>query len=290
MLKITFDKSLLKLRTLTALLRYLSNKYIEKVVTTDNTIFFTEQQVDILKKAALLEHALVEDNYIFYYKDVFNKEQSFTKEDLLTFASNVKQQSLNINYGKKVKNRKLTKERLQFMYADCVNKIYEQCSYPTLEDNIAKKINHYRQLLANNRDTWDYLSVRDMSSVDFYLKYNHKLKAKALNLKPELSIKDLLYVAYQIVSPYKSHRVRTIAWEIKQYAKPRHCDKGELYRIDNEYEQHRYLFKKPLQSRYVWLERIEFINGEVDYTEDYIQVTDNEVEFMILKRSILTNY
>lgn len=65
-------------------------------------------------------------------------------------------------------------------------------------------------------------------------------------------------------------------------------EKSELYRIDNL--QHRYLFKKLLKGRYLWLERIEFINGEVDYTEDYVQVTDTQADFMILEGSILINY
>ena len=249
MLTITFDKSKLKLRPLSALIRYLSEKYIEKVVKTGNIIFFTEQQVDILKKAALLEHALVENNYIFSYKDVFNKEQSFSKEDLVTFASNVKQQSLTINYGKRVKTNKLTKERLQFMYADCVNKIYELAAttLSRYKDNTARKINHYRQLLANNRDTWDYLSVKDMPSVDFYLKYNYRLKAKALDLNPELSIKDLLYVAKQIINPYKSPWATvtqppvtappegTIEWEIEQYVKHK-AAKQKATAASNQYK------------------------------------------------------
>lgn len=40
MLTINFDKSLLNSRPLSALIRYLSDKYIEKVVLTDNFIFF----------------------------------------------------------------------------------------------------------------------------------------------------------------------------------------------------------------------------------------------------------
>ena len=36
--------------------------------------------------------------------------------------------------------------------------------------------------------------------------------------------------------------------------------------------------------------RIKFINGEIEYTEDYIQVPTYKVDFMILEGSILTNY
>lgn len=244
MLTITFDKSKLKSRPLSAIIKYLAEKYINKGVITDNTIFFTAQQINILKKAALLENAYVEDNHIFSYTDVFNKEQSFTKEDLLTFASNVKNQSLTVNYYKKVRTNKLTKERLQFMYADCVNKLYEQCSYSTLDDNIARKINHYRQLLSNNRDTWDYLFVKDMPSVDFYLKYNHKLKAKALDLDPKLSTKELMYKIKQklVNKPYPWTTTqppvtapRTIEWELEQYALHK-AAKQEATATSNQYK------------------------------------------------------
>lgn len=60
-------------------------------------------------------------------------------------------------------------------------------------------------------------------------------------------------------------------------------EKGELYRIDGQE------FDNP-EADYAWLERIEFINGVVNYTEDYICVDKSEVEFMILEGSILKNY
>lgn len=41
---------------------------------------------------------------------------------------------------------KYIKKRLQFMYADCVNKIYELAATTLLryKNNTARKINHYR--------------------------------------------------------------------------------------------------------------------------------------------------
>ena len=65
-------------------------------------------------------------------------------------------------------------------------------------------------------------------------------------------------------------------------------EKGEFYRVDNSYCK-KYLFKDFFRGL-VWLERIEFINGEIEYTEDYIQVPTYKVDFMILEGSILTNY
>lgn len=60
-------------------------------------------------------------------------------------------------------------------------------------------------------------------------------------------------------------------------------EKGELYRIDvQEYDNP--------NADHAWLERIEFINNEVYYTEDYVCVDKPEVDFMILEGSILTNY
>ena len=64
-------------------------------------------------------------------------------------------------------------------------------------------------------------------------------------------------------------------------------EKGEFYRVDNSWKK--YLFKGYFLE-WVWLERIEFINGEIEYTEDYIQVPTYKVDFMILEGSILTNY
>lgn len=64
-------------------------------------------------------------------------------------------------------------------------------------------------------------------------------------------------------------------------------EKGEFYRVDNSWKK--YLFKS-FFFPWVWLERIEFINGEIEYTEDYIQVANTQVDFMILEGSILTNY
>lgn len=217
MLTINFPHSKLKSRLLSALIRYLSDKYIEKVVLTGNFIFFAEKQVNILKNAALLEHALVEDNYMFSYKDVFNKEQSFSKEDLLTFAVNLnflKQQSLTINYCKKVKTNKLTEERLQFIYVDCVSKLYKlgnfkDTAWYVSEENAARKVNHYRQLLANN----GYLTGPNNS----------------VYLNPDMSVKELAGLVQHVVdfnklAPwYKVQPIvptppeRTI--ELEQYAK-----------------------------------------------------------------------
>lgn len=217
MLTINFPHSKLKLRLLSALIRYLSDKYIEKVVLTGNFIFFAEKQVNILKNAALLEHALVEDNYMFSYKDVFNKEQSFSKEDLLTFAVNLnflKQQSLTINYCKRVKTNKLTEERLQFIYVDCVSKLYKLGNFKDTawyagEENAARKVNHYRQLLANN----GYLTGPDNS----------------VYLNPDMSVKELAGLVQHTVDFYKLapwYKVQPIVptpsertIELEQYAK-----------------------------------------------------------------------
>lgn len=229
MLTINFPHSELKLRLLSALIRYLSDKYIEKVVLTGNFIFFAEKQVNILKNAALLEHALVEDNYMFSYKDVFNKEQSFSKEDLLTFAVNLnflKQQSLTINYCKRVKTNKLTEERLQFIYVDCVSKLYKLGNFKDTawyvgEENAARKVNHYRQLLANN----GYLTGPDNS----------------VYLNPDMSVKELAGLVQHTVDFYKLapwYKVqptvptpleRTI--ELEQYAKQEVISASNQYKM-----------------------------------------------------------
>lgn len=60
-------------------------------------------------------------------------------------------------------------------------------------------------------------------------------------------------------------------------------EKGELYRVDGQE------YDNP-NADHAWLERIEFRNGEVYYTEDYVCVDKSEVELMILEGSILTNY
>jgi hypothetical protein len=60
-------------------------------------------------------------------------------------------------------------------------------------------------------------------------------------------------------------------------------EKRKLYRLDIA------KFDDP-EDDYIWLERIEFRNGEVYYTEKYTYVDKSEVDFMILEGSILTNY
>lgn len=58
-------------------------------------------------------------------------------------------------------------------------------------------------------------------------------------------------------------------------------EKGKFYRLDELYYK---------SSEYTWLERIEFEDGEVKYTEDYVQVPTSEVGLMILEGTILENY
>jgi hypothetical protein len=60
-------------------------------------------------------------------------------------------------------------------------------------------------------------------------------------------------------------------------------EKRKLYRLDIAE------FDDP-EDDYILLERIEFRNGEVYYTEKYTYVDKSEVDFMILEGSILTNY
>lgn len=241
------------LRFLSALINYLEDEYlIETWNRSANTsIFYNERQVNILKRAAYLKYELWGDQTTETFKDVFGKEQTFSKEDLLTFADNLNSSTLTVYYLPKKKTNKLTKERLVFMYVDCVNKLYELAKdiFPKCEGNVARKINHYRQLLANNRDTWDYLSVKDMPSVGFYLKYNYRLNAKALDLNLNLSIKDILYTAKQIINPYVSPWAtkptdkdtvnipeRTIEWELEQYAKRRTSKLKSLKAFSNQYK------------------------------------------------------
>lgn len=232
MLTINFPHSKLKSRPLSALIRYLSDKYIEKVVLTGNFIFFAEKQVNILKNAALLEHALVEDNYMFSYKDVFNKEQSFSKEDLLTFASNVKQQSLTINYCKRVKTNKLTEERLQFIYIDCVSKLYKLGNFKDTawyvgHENAARKVNHYRQLLANN----GYLTGPDNS---IYLNPDMSVKELAGLVQHTIDLNKLApwYKVKQIVNPNKSSLVTIFDEKIPQITKTAKASKYKMTIID----------------------------------------------------------
>jgi hypothetical protein len=60
-------------------------------------------------------------------------------------------------------------------------------------------------------------------------------------------------------------------------------EKRKLYRLDIAE------FDDP-EDDYIWLKRIEFRNGEVYYTENYVCVDKSEIDFMILEGSILTNY
>lgn len=233
MLTITCDLKSCSLRQLSALINYLEDKYLKdscnKTIKNHKTyrrVSYSIKDITILQKAASLELEFITNKS---YKDVFNKEQTFTRDNLLEFVNKLYIRDVVIDYS--IENKpKLTKERLQFMYADCVNKLYKLAvdTFPKCEGNIARKINHYRQLLANNRDTWDYLSVKDMPSVDFYLKYNYVLKGISLDLNPELSIKQLMYKIKQklVNKPYTWTTTqppvtapRTIEWELEQYAK-----------------------------------------------------------------------
>jgi hypothetical protein len=250
MIKITPHLKELKVfrtRSISALIKYLDNKYLgnHTIVRTPSYVFYNQVQFKALKKAAQVEYDLWETNKPAkkVYSDVLGKPQVFVKQALLAFANSI-ELTLEIHYFTK-KPSKVSKERLQFMYVDCINKLFELVNQSAIKGSTARKINHYRQLLANNRDTWDYLSVRTgFCSGEFNAdnKYKYLLSHGTLYLDPDLSIKQLVGKAKQIIKPDKSPWTtqppipeRSVQWELEKYAKHK-AAKQEAISVSNQYK------------------------------------------------------
>jgi hypothetical protein len=94
-------------------------------------------------------------------------------------------------YDKQLRH-KLSKKRLIELYSLLMSNLFYLATYCNSR-NICSA-NQYRQKLQSNRDTWDYLSVKEgLSKYEFYQTYQQKLYGyTTLYLDPDLTIKELV--------------------------------------------------------------------------------------------------
>lgn len=124
---------------------------------------------------------------------------------------------------------KLTKERLINLYSLLMRDLFFLANYEN--KRLYCSINQYRQKLKNNRDVWDYLSVKEgLSKIEFFKTYQVQLYGyTTLYLDPKLSIKQLVKKAkkYLLKRDNIIHYIKpnndekTIDWEIENYNKYR---------------------------------------------------------------------
>jgi hypothetical protein len=117
-------------------------------------------------------------------------------------------------------------DRLVFIYIDLVNKLFKAAEIGKLTSNDARKINHYKQLLNNNINKWNYLALTEGLNFNKFTTHITSLKVASLKsyklsiskhwitlyIEPNISVKKLLEYA-------KKYLHLNIKEEIKQPVK-----------------------------------------------------------------------